>query len=252
MRQLLFSALMLIGGIAEAACPRGGAPLYLEIPALGDSGANWSSCIRRDLMLLSTTTVAVGLNAWNQMARIDVSTVGAYNSSRVYFSSAAAFGSTISVMTSTLTVAASGIITAPSQPCVHATGASQNSAGGANNVVFFGTDVSDVQNMHSVSVASGTFTIPVGGDGFYSGSCSVATNAAPDTYQHLFVTHSTLGSIGYSLRTPPSGVFSGLNASFGAYMTAGQTIQCQLGRDNAAALTICSAASCQFYMCKQW
>jgi hypothetical protein len=52
----LLALALLLPGAAEAACPLGGSPLYLEIPAIGNS-ADWAPCIRRDLLKLSTSTV---------------------------------------------------------------------------------------------------------------------------------------------------------------------------------------------------
>lgn len=56
MTKYLLALALLLPGAAEAACPLGGSPLYLEIPAIGNS-ADWAPCIRRDLLKLSTSTV---------------------------------------------------------------------------------------------------------------------------------------------------------------------------------------------------
>lgn len=133
-------------------------------------------------------------------------------------------GNAFSVGGSTLVVTG-GIISGAGQPAVSAyIDSGQAILDSTLTQIWFGVEAFDRQNMHSVTVASGTFTIPVGGAGIYLLSANVDLDGNSTGVRNIQIYKNG----GYFLARSYFGL-SGVNASCTitqpVSLSAGDTIQ---------------------------
>lgn len=130
---ILAMALSLFSFKVDAACTTGPAPLYLQIPTLGDAGNLWANCIRQDLITISsnvvtstsTTSQATFGHIWvNQISGLNN---GIFLSSTTVFSSSVTLKST-SRFESNIEVASGtvNIENYTSNPALHVMGSGAN------------------------------------------------------------------------------------------------------------------------------
>lgn len=134
MRYAIAAVLSLIASPALAYTD-GGAPMNLQIPALGESGNSWAASMRYNFMKLSTASASSGgsLTVVPVWGKIQVDTITA-RGTNIYLSSPVVTGSSLT---------SSGSITAYSSVTANA---------------FFGTHHGDGSNLTGV-VASSTFSL---------------------------------------------------------------------------------------------
>lgn len=155
----------------------------------------------------------------------------------------------ITVQNSTFTVAASGIISAPSQPRVRSTRATQVTVNGFNQV-YFGADATNTGITH-LTTSSDTFTVPTAGDGWYHIECHVPFDAGAGAYRYVEIDKGGVSIVTANTNANAS-LYGTTTASTDIQLAAADAITCKVYQDTGGALNICNAAACNFTMTKLW
>lgn len=144
---------------------------------------------------------------------------------------------------STLTVASTGILTAPSQPFTRSTTtAAQNIPNNANQDVYFGSDLRDDQNMHDTVSSSATFTVPTGGAGKYRGNCSLTWAASATGVRGVGWLKNGVVQLEYTQAASGSVVTVSQQVTFEDFFVAGDAVKCYAFQTSGAPMNITNAA----------
>ena len=173
-------------------------------------------------------------------------TVGGTNGLRVSSGPVILDGTGVSlrVAGSTMTVANSGIVSAPAQVGAKLRiSVDQPVATSAIQLVYWDNEQFDNQNMHSNTISSGAATVPVGGAGLYFLSCSIAwpvAGAVINSVNTYIYVNGTPVCTGYGSK-PASVSAIVVTATCLHNLSAGATLECKAYQNSAGSMSIATA-----------